>query len=188
MHDHCILIWVCFTRSEEFLHLDASLFLHAPSNSVGRNPICIPINEMQAHFYWAARSEIPLLTVCLFSAVLSRRLFCLSVFSSQHPALTLFHSFWLLPAFSHSVSASLQLVPRPLEILYRWTWSSQQSSGRRSTKRRRRRTGQWRRPFRSWRRSWTSGGMVILRSHRPSQSLLCHCETCCSRLYHFILY
>lgn len=41
--------------------------LHAPSNTVGRNPICITINEMQAHSHWAARAEIPLLTVLLFS-------------------------------------------------------------------------------------------------------------------------
>lgn len=58
--------------------------------------------------------------------------------------------------------ASLQLEPRPLEILYQWTWSLQQSSGRRSTKRKRRRTGLWRRLFKDWRLSWTAGGTVIL--------------------------
>lgn len=65
-------------------------------------------------------------------------------------------------ALSMCLHASLQLEPRPSEILYRWTWSSQQSSGRRSTKRKRRRTGHWRRLFKDWRLSWTAGGTVIL--------------------------
>lgn len=65
-------------------------------------------------------------------------------------------------SFLHFLPASLQLEPRPSEILYQWTWSSQQSSGRRSTKRKRRRTGQWRRLFKDWRLSWTAGGTVIL--------------------------
>ncbi len=43
-------------RSEAFLHIEffppyTSVSLHAPSNTVGRNSICIPINEMQFHFH-----------------------------------------------------------------------------------------------------------------------------------------
>lgn len=158
---------VAFLNIEFFLPPYTSVSLHAPSNTVGRNPICIPINEMQSHFHWAARAEIPLLTVPLFccsSLTLSLSLFFWlpSLFFSSHSPHTFSLPFLasLLPSpFRH---ASIQLEPRPSEILCQWTWSSQQSSGRRSTRRRRRRTGPWRRRCRDWRLSWSDGGTVAL--------------------------
>lgn len=39
---------------------------------------------MRAHFHWAARAEIPLLTVPLFSAVLSHHFPLFSISSSSH--------------------------------------------------------------------------------------------------------
>lgn len=93
----------------------ASISLHAPSSTVGSNPICIPINEMQAHFYWAARAEIPLLTVPLFSAILKHCLFLSATYPNTVFFLFSLHcSFWLSLHLSaktirNTVSVNLEL-------------------------------------------------------------------------------
>lgn len=102
-------------------------------------PIYIEINEVQAHFHWEASMFFD--SPILFSS-LSFVISCIVL--HLHPPL------------------SLQLEPRPFETLSQWTWSWLRSSGRRNMRRKKRRTGQWRRPFRDWRLSWSSGGAVIL--------------------------
>lgn len=67
------------------------------------------------------------------------------------------------PFFPPSRQRVCQIEPRPLEIQSQWIWSSQQSSGRRSMKRRKRGAGWWRRLFRNWRLSWTAGRTVIFK-------------------------
>lgn len=64
-----------------------------------------------------------------------------------------------------SPAVSLHLEPRPLETLLRWIWSSQQSSGRRSTRRKRRRTGRWRRRSSNLKLNWPVGGTVIFAAY-----------------------
>lgn len=94
-----------------------------------------------------------------FYSLLFSHTFFLLLLSFLSPSRTV----TFLSSLSYSFTpSSLQSEPRPSGILYQWTWSSQQSSGRRSTRRKRRRTGQWRRLFKDWRMSWTAGGAVIL--------------------------
>lgn len=156
-----LYIW-CEYASGGLIHfyiLNSFLFIISLLTKVGRNPICIPVNEMETYFIKQLRLET-VLTVSLFSSVVLHFPFSslsyLYIFLLPSPHTVSF------PFCLPSLTVSLQLEPRPLGILYQWTWSSQQSSGRRSMKRRRKRTGQWRKLFKDSRQSWTAGGTVIL--------------------------
>lgn len=154
---------MCFKRSGayfQFLASYTSLSPHAPSQ-LARTQFayqlmrCKPIEQPGLKYpCWQFQ----------YSVLFSHTFFFLipfSIFSSHSPTLTLFPSLSTFSALSLFPLTPLQIEPRPLEILYQWTWSSRRSSGRRNTKRKRRRTGQWRRPFKDWKLSWTAGGTVM---------------------------
>lgn len=156
-----LYIW-CEYASGGLIHfyiLNSFLFIISLLTKVGRNPICIPVNEMETYFHQAAATgncfdSFSVLFCCLALSFSSLSYLYISLLPSSHTV-----SF---PFCLPSLTVSLQLEPRPLGILYQWTWSSQQSSGRRSMKRRRKRTGQWRKLFKDSRQSWIAGGTVIL--------------------------
>lgn len=158
MHDYYILRWICFKRSEAFLtfRMFGSISLHAHLVQLAETQFAYQLMRCKPIFIEQPGLKYPCWQF-LYSLPFSN-----TVFSPHPPTLTLLLSFSLSTALSDSATASLQLAPRPLEILYQWTWNSQQSSGRRSMKKKRRRTGQWKRIFRNSRLSWTAGGTVML--------------------------